>query len=83
MCRVSDSGRLGVLLRGQAKKPKQFGQTSYAKVAREGLRLDIVTVDYPGEPISRDGFTEIQKEIGRLVDELPEEGFTTRLADSY
>jgi hypothetical protein len=29
----------------------------------------IVTVDYPGESISRDNFTDIQKEIGRLVDE--------------
>jgi hypothetical protein len=42
----------------------------------------IVTVDYPGELISRDDFTDIQKDIGRLVDELPE-GFTPRLVDSY
>jgi hypothetical protein len=81
MCRVSDSGRLGALLRGQAKKPKQFGQPSYAKVAQEGLRVAIVTVDYPREPISRDGFTEIQKGIGRLVDELTEKGFTPTLVD--
>jgi hypothetical protein len=26
---------------------------------------------------------DIQHEIGRLVDELPEEGFTPRLVDSY
>jgi hypothetical protein len=40
-------------------------------------------VDYPGEQISRDNFTDIQKQIGRLVDEFPEEGFTPRLVDSY
>jgi hypothetical protein len=31
----------------------------------------------------RDNFVDNQRAIGRLVDELPEEGFTPRLADSY
>jgi hypothetical protein len=68
---------------GQAKRPKQTGQTSYARAAQEGLRVAIVSADYPREQISRDNFTHIQRAIGRLVDELPEEGFTPRLVDSY
>jgi hypothetical protein len=43
----------------------------------------IVCEDYPREQISRDNFADIQRAIGRLVDELPEEGFTPRLVDSY
>jgi hypothetical protein len=30
-----------------------------------------------------ENFVDIQRAIGRLVDELPEEGFTPRLVDSY
>ena len=37
----------------------------------------------PESQISRENFTDIQRAIGRLVDELPEEGFTPRLVDSY
>jgi len=33
--------------------------------------------------MSRENFVDNQRAIGRLVDELPEEGFTPRLADSY
>jgi hypothetical protein len=43
----------------------------------------IVSADYPREQISWDNFADIQRAIGRLVDELPEEVFTPRLVDSY
>ena len=36
-----------------------------------------------GIQISRENFADIQQAIGRLVDELPEEGFTPRLVYSY
>jgi hypothetical protein len=39
--------------------------------------------DYPGAQISKENFVDIQRAIGRLVDELPEEGLTHRLIDSY
>jgi hypothetical protein len=39
--------------------------------------------DYPRSQISKDNFVDIQRAVGRLVDELPEEGFTLRLVDSY
>jgi hypothetical protein len=57
---------------GQAKRPKQTGQLSYARAAQEGVRLDIVCEDYPKEQISRDNFVDIQRAINRLVDGLPE-----------
>ena len=81
---VSDSGRPGALLRGgQAKRPKQGGQLSYARVAQEGLWVTVVCENYPESQIAKENFTDIQRAIGRLVDELPEEGFTPRLVDSY
>jgi hypothetical protein len=43
----------------------------------------VVGDDYPRSSISRENFLDIQRDIGRLVDELPEEGFTPRLVDSY
>jgi hypothetical protein len=43
----------------------------------------VVGEDYLESQISRENFMDIQRAIGRLVDELPEEGFTPRLADSY
>jgi hypothetical protein len=45
--------------------------------------MAVVIEDYPGTQLSRDDFVNIQKAIGRLVDELPEEGFTHRLVDTY
>jgi hypothetical protein len=36
-----------------------------------------------GVKISRENFADIQRAIGRLVDELPEDGFTPRLVNSY
>jgi hypothetical protein len=32
--------------------------------------------DYPESQISRQNLADIQRAIGRLVDELPEDGFT-------
>jgi hypothetical protein len=52
-------------------------------VTREGIRVVNVCVGYPGTQVSKDNFVAIQKAVGRLVDELPEEGFTPGLADSY
>jgi hypothetical protein len=43
----------------------------------------IVCEGYLGTQVSKDNFVAIQKAVGRLVDELPEEGFTPGLADSY
>ena len=80
----NDSGRPGALqVGGQANRPKQTGQLTYARAAQEGIRVAIVCEDYPRGQISRDNFTDIQRAIGRLVDGLPEEGFTYRLVDSY
>jgi hypothetical protein len=61
----------GTLEGGQAKKPKQTGQLSYARVAREGLRMAIVCEDYTKTQLTKENFVDIQREIGRLVDGLP------------
>ena len=68
---------------GQAKRPKQVGQLVNARVAQEGLWMAVVCENYPESRISKENFTDIQRAIGQLVDELPEEGFTLRLVDSY
>jgi hypothetical protein len=44
--------------------------------------MAIVGEDWPGIQISRENFVDIQWAIGRLVDELPEEGFTLWLVES-
>jgi hypothetical protein len=67
----------------QANWPKQSGQPSYTRVAREGFRVAIVCKDYPKTQVTRENFVDIQRAIGRLVDELPEEGFIPGLVDSY
>jgi hypothetical protein len=67
----------------QVKRPKQTGQPSYARVVRDSIRVAILCEGYPGTQVSKDNFVAIQKAVGRLVDELPEEGFTPGLADSY
>jgi hypothetical protein len=43
----------------------------------------VVGDDYPGSSPLRENFLDIQRAIGRLVDELPEEWLTPRLVDSY
>jgi len=43
----------------------------------------VVCGNYPENQISKQNFTDIKRAIGQLVDELPEEGFTHRLVDSY
>ena len=44
----------GVTPRGLAKRPKQVGQLSYARVAREGLQVAVVSADYPKSQISKE-----------------------------
>jgi len=67
----------------QAKRPKQVGQIGYARVAGEGFRVAVVCENYPGSQISKEKFKDIQRAIGRLVDEIPAEGFNPSLVDSY
>jgi hypothetical protein len=43
----------------------------------------VVSEDYPRGQISGDNVADIQRAIGRLVDELPEEESTPALVDSY
>jgi hypothetical protein len=43
----------------------------------------VVGDDYPRSSTLRENFLNIQWAIGQLVDELPEEGLTPRLVDSY
>ena len=45
--------------------------------------MAVVCENYLESQISKENFTDIQRAIGRLVDEFPEEGFTSRLVDSY
>lgn len=68
---------------GQAKRPKRLGQPSYVRAAQGGLRMAIICDGYPKEQVSNENFSNIQRAIGRLVDELPEEGFTPKLLDTY
>jgi hypothetical protein len=42
----------------------------------------IVCEDYPETQIPRKKFEDIQKAVGRLMDGLPEEGFTPQLLDA-
>jgi hypothetical protein len=65
------------------KRYKEHGQPSYVRVSREGHQVLIVGDDYPRNSISRNNFLDIQRAIGRIVDELPEEGLTPRLVVSY
>ena len=44
--------------------------------------MAVVNYDYPRRQISRENFADIQREIGRLVDEIPEEVFIPRLVVS-
>jgi hypothetical protein len=43
----------------------------------------VVCEDYPHGQISKEDFASDQRAIGQLVDELPEEGFTPRVGNSY
>jgi hypothetical protein len=42
-----------------------------------------VCEDYPETQFSREKFGDIQTAVGRLVDGLPDEGFTLQLLDAY
>ena len=43
----------------------------------------VVCENYPESQISKETFVDTQWAISQLVDELPEEGFTPKLVDSY
>jgi len=45
--------------------------------------MAIVCDSYPEIKVSKENFVGIQRAIGGLVDELPEEGFTPRFIDTY
>ena len=45
--------------------------------------MAVVCKDYPGSQISKENFVNIQRAIGQLVDELPDEGFNPSLVASY
>jgi hypothetical protein len=45
--------------------------------------MTIVCEVHTGTQISRENFADIQWAIGQFVDEVPEDGFTPRLADTY
>jgi hypothetical protein len=52
-------------------------------VAWEGFWVSVVCADHLRSQISRENFAAIQRAIGQLTDELPEEGFIPRVVDSY
>jgi hypothetical protein len=45
--------------------------------------MTIICYGYPNVQVTKDDFEKIQREIGGLVDRLPEEGFTPKLVDTY
>jgi len=53
---------------GKAKRPKQVGQLSYARVTREGLQVAVLCDNYLESQISKENFTDIQRAISQLVD---------------
>jgi hypothetical protein len=67
----------------QAKRPRSSGQSSYARVTREGLRMALIWDGYPKVQVTKDNFEKTQRAIGGLVDGFPEEGFTPKLGDTY
>jgi hypothetical protein len=73
----------GTLEGFQAKKPKHVWQPIYARAVREGIWMAIVCVGCSGVQIYREDFVGIQIAICGLVGGLTEEGFTTRILDSY
>ena len=84
--KVGQAGNFWTLLRtpeGGRLRPKEVGQLSYARVAREGLQVVVVCDKYPESQTSKKKTLDVQQAIGWLVDELPEKWFTPRLVDSY
>jgi hypothetical protein len=45
--------------------------------------MAIVCNGYTEDQVYKENFINIQRAIGGLVDELPEEGFTSRSIDTY
>jgi len=68
---------------GQAKRPRTTGQPDHATADREGIQMVIVCEGYPEAQVFKDNFTNIQRAVSRLVDKLPEEGFTPRLVNMF
>jgi len=68
---------------GQAKRLKKIGQPSYTRAAREGTRMAIVCDCHPEVQVPRENFVRLQRVIGGLVGELPEEGFIPSLINTY
>jgi hypothetical protein len=56
---------------------------SYARAAQKDLRMATACNGYLKVHVSKEKFVNIQQVIGGLVDELPEEGFTPRLINTY
>jgi len=80
---ANDSGRLGALLRGgRLRGPNRLGNLATpGSLGRAfGWPLSARNIRSVRSPKKT---TDIQRAMGRLVDELPEEGFTPKLVDSY
>jgi len=45
--------------------------------------MAIVGEGYPEVQVTKENYSDIQRDVGGLVDGLPEEGFTPRLIDMY
>ena len=75
---ASNSGWLGALTRGRLRGPNRLGNLVMPGLLgwAFGWRLSARTTRRVRSP-------DIQRVIGRLVDELPEEGLAPRLVDSY
>jgi len=58
----------------QVNKSRQTGQLRYARAAREGLQVVINCDGYPQTQVSKEKLVSIQRIIGRLEEELSEEG---------
>lgn len=59
---------------GQAKRPRQTGQQSYARASWEGILTAIVCDRYLESQVSKEYFVGIERVIGGIVDELLEGG---------
>jgi len=51
----------GTPVGGQAKRLKQPGQLGYARAAREGLLVAVVSENYPESQLSKENFVDIQQ----------------------
>jgi len=56
------------------KRPRQTGQLSSTRAVREGLQMVIICDTYPETQVYKEKFVSIQRVIGGLEEQLPEEG---------